>query len=99
LTRGATREYSHLKKKGFKHCLNCWGGISEMKAQFYTLILVIGSLMCAGSTLSGLLSPSIQLSETDYHFKEAGEGSILSHNYMVKNTGSAVLEIIDVRPG
>ena len=70
-----------------------------MKARFYTLLLVIGSLMCAESALSGLLSPSIQLSETDYHFKEAEEGSILSHNYLVKNTGSAVLEIIDVRPG
>jgi len=70
-----------------------------MKAWFYTLLLVIGSLMCVGSALSGLLSPSIRLSETDYHFKEAEEGSILSHNYMVKNTGSAVLEIIDVRPG
>ncbi len=52
-----------------------------------------------GSSFSGVLFPSIRLSETDYHFKEVEEGTILSHDYLVKNTGSATLQILDVRPG
>ena len=70
-----------------------------MKTWSYTFFLIMAFLLGLGSAFSGVLFPSIRLSETDYHFKEADEGSILSHNYIVKNTGSAVLEIIDVRPG
>jgi hypothetical protein len=43
--------------------------------------------------------PSIQLPETTFNFGEATEGSEVTHDFVVKNTGSAELQIQQVRPG
>lgn len=43
--------------------------------------------------------PSIQLPETSFDFGEAMEGSEVTHEFVVKNTGSAELQIQQVRPG
>ncbi len=44
-------------------------------------------------------SASIQLPETSFDFGEAVEGSEVMHEFVVKNTGNAVLQIQQVRPG
>jgi hypothetical protein len=42
---------------------------------------------------------SIQLPETSFDFGEAVEGSEVMHDFAVKNTGNATLQIQQVRPG
>jgi hypothetical protein len=41
---------------------------------------------------------SIVLSETSFDFGEVDEGSVVSHDFIVKNTGKAELQISKVRP-
>jgi hypothetical protein len=62
-------------------------------------IFILGIFMFSGPTLAAVLAPSIQVPVIDFNYGEAEEGSILSHEYLVKNTGLGVLEIADVRPG
>lgn len=42
---------------------------------------------------------SIQIDETTHNFGEAVEGAEVMHSFIVKNTGSDVLKIEQVRPG
>lgn len=42
---------------------------------------------------------SIEIPEKEYNFGEALEGSEVSHDFVVKNSGSAMLQIEQVRPG
>jgi hypothetical protein len=60
-------------------------------------IFILGIFIFSGPTLAAVSTPSIQVSVPDFHFGEAEEGSILSHEYLVRNTGLGVLEIADVR--
>ena len=62
-------------------------------------IFILGLFIWPGSIFAAVSTPSIQLPVLDYYFGEAEEGSILSHDYLVKNTGLGVLEIAEVRPG
>jgi hypothetical protein len=43
-------------------------------------------------------APCMQLSETSFDFKEVLEGSIVSHDFIVWNTGNTVLKIDQVGP-
>jgi hypothetical protein len=43
--------------------------------------------------------PRILIEETVYDFGEVYEGTTVDHGFTVKNTGSAVLNISQVRPG
>ena len=52
-----------------------------------------------GLALSAPLFPSLQVPSQDHDFGEVEEGGILSHDYLIKNTGPGILEIYDVRPG
>jgi hypothetical protein len=42
---------------------------------------------------------SIQFTESTFSFGEALEGAEVSHDFVVKNAGNAVLQIEQVRPG
>ena len=44
-------------------------------------------------------SPSISVAEDVYDFGEVTEGGEVIHDFTVKNTGQAPLEIKQVRPG
>jgi hypothetical protein len=44
-------------------------------------------------------TPLLQLPIADFDFGELAEGVTVTHAFIVKNTGSEVLKIIDVRPG
>ncbi len=41
---------------------------------------------------------SIVISETNYNFGELSEMASLSHDFIVKNSGKAILDIRDVQP-
>jgi hypothetical protein len=44
-------------------------------------------------------APAISIPETSHDFGEIGEGTPVSHDFLVKNTGNATLEIQKVQPG
>jgi hypothetical protein len=51
---------------------------------------------------AGLLwagNPQMQVPEPRFDFGEVGEGEALSHDFKIRNVGSEVLRIIEVRPG
>jgi hypothetical protein len=54
-----------------------------------------GGNVLVASTQEG---PRMQLSETSFDFKEVLEGSVVSHDFIVWNTGNAVLKIEQVGP-
>ncbi len=43
--------------------------------------------------------PRISFDQTSYDAGEAREGDVIHHSFKVKNTGTAALEIHDVKPG
>lgn len=44
-------------------------------------------------------APSIVIDESTFDFGTADEGSVVTHEFKVRNTGSSVLTIDQVRPG
>jgi hypothetical protein len=74
-------------------CL-CWP-ISGFAAQPPT-----GETLHGGNMLlvSDQEAPHMLLSETTFDFKEVLEGSVVSHDFIVWNTGNAVLKIDQVGP-
>ena len=70
-----------------------------MEKRLTVLLWILGFSLWFGLASAAGLPPYIQLIEMDYNFGTVEEGSILSHDYPVKNTGQEVLEITDVRPG
>jgi hypothetical protein len=73
--------------------------LGSKKILWWKPIFILGFFLFPGITFAAVLSPSIQLPVVDFNFGEKEEGTILSHDYLVRNTGSGVLEIADVRPG
>lgn len=61
--------------------------------------LILFLFLTAGLAFSAPLSPSIQVPVPDFNFGERDEGQSVTHEYQIKNTGSALLEIKDVQPG
>ncbi len=59
--------------------------------------------MPKGSDAKGSVSeqqaPHISFAAAEYDVGEVFEGAIISHDFIVKNTGTALLEISDVKPG
>ena len=74
-----------------------WKG--SKKISWCKPIFFLGLFIGTGSTFAAVSTPSIQIPVIDFHFGEVVEGSILSHDYLVKNIGLGVLEIAEVRPG
>ena len=52
-----------------------------------------------GTAPQGPAGPHAQLDETTFDFGEVMEGSSVSHDFKVKNTGTEELQITQVRPG
>jgi hypothetical protein len=63
--------------------------------------LAILALFCwlNKAAAAGSEAPRLEIGETSFDFKEAFEGEKVSHDFMVKNTGNAVLNITKVSPG
>ena len=72
----------------------CWH-ISGFAAQSPTGETLHGGKMLLASAQE---VPHMLLSETTFDFKEVLEGSVVSHDFIVWNTGNAVLRIDQVGP-
>ncbi len=44
-------------------------------------------------------APVMEIAQPDHNFGEVAEGEVVTHDYVVRNTGSATLEIAQVRAG
>jgi hypothetical protein len=58
----------------------------------------IGPLF-AVAALAGPESSGIIIAESNYNFGQLSEMETMSHDFIVKNSGKAVLNIRDVEPG
>jgi len=63
------------------------------------LTIVIGVLFSLWAIDTSAIAASIHIPETNYDFGEVEEGTVVSHEFIVKNTGPDPLEIKEVRPG
>ena len=75
-----------------------------MKKLFRWLLMVL--IACFGivsflpvAVFAGPETSSIIVSETNYKFGQLSEMELLSHDFIVKNSGKAILNIRDVQPG
>jgi hypothetical protein len=50
------------------------------------------------AVLASLQVPAIIIAEPDYNFGELSEAAPMSHDFIVKNDGKAILNIRDVQP-
>jgi hypothetical protein len=57
----------------------------------------IGSLLPV-AVLAGPETSSIVIAESNYNFGELSEMASLSHDFIVENSGKAILNIRDVQP-
>jgi hypothetical protein len=63
-------------------------------------LTMVAVLCCLNTALAAAPEASrLEIRETSFDFKEAFEGEKVSHDFMVKNTGNAVLNITKVSPG
>lgn len=69
--------------------------INRSKKALGVLCFFLGT----GLAISVPIAPSLQVPAPDHDFGEIDEGELLSHDYLIKNTGLGTLEIYDVRPG
>ena len=71
-----------------------------MRRLVYASLAMVAFFCCLNKAFAaGSESPRMGISETTFDFKEAYEGEKVSHDFMVKNTGKAVLNISEVRRG
>jgi hypothetical protein len=69
-------------------------------ATFFILALLLPWVIKdAESVFAEDAAPSIQVPIADFHFGEVREGTVISHDFLIRNSGTAVLEILQVRPG
>ncbi|MFZ0928832.1 MAG: hypothetical protein WAN11_09545 [Syntrophobacteraceae bacterium] len=65
--------------------------------RIFTGCFGIGSVL-AFAALAGPVTSSIIIAETNYNFGQLSEMEPLSHDFIVKNSGKAILNIRDVKP-
>lgn len=63
------------------------------------ILWLIGGLLWVGMAFAGPLAPILEIPFPIYNFGEVEEGTIISHDYLIKNTGKGILEIKEVQPG
>jgi hypothetical protein len=71
-----------------------------MRRLVYASLAILAVFCCLNKALAANPeAPRLEIGETGFDFKEAFEGDKVSHDFMVKNTGNAVLNITKVSPG
>lgn len=71
-----------------------------MKIYFFRIILslVCIQLLFTTDVFSGNI-PSALISEKTYHFETAIDGDQVTHDFIIKNTGTASLKIVKIDSG
>ncbi len=91
-------EHTSPKGQGKNH--NHGGELVYRKSNWFFLT----SIVCIGIACNFLAAhathgaPAIIITETGFNFGELSETTPLSHNFIVKNGGTATLNIKDVQP-
>ena len=81
-------------------CFKGWFVLSFCLATgFLFAAQLSAALPQTGVAAGAVQGPSIQLPETQFDFGEASEGGKVTHEFEVRNTGTEVLQIQQVRPG
>jgi hypothetical protein len=62
-------------------------------------LMIICGLCWAGLAFSTPLTPVLHIPAPEFDFGEVVEGSMVSHDFVIKNNGTSSLEIKDIRPG
>jgi hypothetical protein len=63
-------------------------------------LAMVAVLCCLNKALAANPeAPRLEMRETSFDFQDALEGDKVSHDFVVKNSGNAVLSINQVRPG
>lgn len=71
-----------------------------MRRFVYVSLAMVAVLCCLSTGLAtNPEAPRLEMRETSFDFMEAFEGDKISHDFVFKNTGNAVLSITQVRPG
>jgi len=71
-----------------------------MRRLVYASLAMVAVLCCLNKALAANPeAPRMEMRETSFDFKEAFEGEKVSHDFIVKNNGKAVLNIKEVRRG
>jgi len=83
-----------------KHIFKVAGALFLM-VHFGITLPVVGQAVPAPATpaTSKADGPRIKFSETSFDFAKVKSSDVVRHDFIVTNTGNAVLEITDVRPG
>ncbi len=68
------------------------------KWSFIALIGCAGIGALSGGAVHGADVPAIAVAQTNYNFGELSETAPFSHDFIVKNEGTATLNIKDVQP-
>ncbi len=69
-----------------------------MRRLFCPAIAMLACLCLLSSALVGAADgPRLEMRETTFDFKEALEGEKVSHDFMIRNTGGEVLNILGVK--
>jgi len=61
------------------------------------MVLFSAAVLCAAETPSAASAPVAQMPETVYQFPLTAEGKYVRHNFVIRNTGSAVLKVLNVK--
>jgi hypothetical protein len=80
----------------FLMAVSTLGGIASCLGQTKSSSSSSASAVVTGAASSG---PKIQFAETTFDFGKVDSGQVVKHEFVFTNTGSATLEIKDVRPG
>jgi hypothetical protein len=69
-----------------------------LKSRIYITVLFFSfTLGLTGGAWAG--GPQLKVTEPSHDFGEAAEGEVVSHEFILQNTGTEALQIADVRPG
>ncbi|HWQ36285.1 MAG TPA: DUF1573 domain-containing protein [Blastocatellia bacterium] len=63
------------------------------------LLLVLTITAQSQTAAPGERQPKVSLAATEFNLGEVKQGEPVSHTFIIKNTGTANLEIRDVKPG
>ena len=72
-----------------------------MRRLGYASLAMVAVFCCLSraAATAGPEAPRLEIREASFDFREAFEGEKVSHDFVVKNTGNAVLSIKEVRRG
>ncbi len=89
----ATTRAVHAPPRGMTAMM----GTLSMIVTLFALLVLSSPLRAYGSDDTGAKAPSVEVSEMKYDFGFAVDGEKITHDFVLKNTGTDILEIHKVQ--